>query len=180
MTKDRIVATSINTVIAMWRMDKKRIVLVGRAASGKDYARKLLQDRHFPYQISYTTRPMRDGEVHGKDYYFIPEFKFLDFIKIGFFYENVQFNGWYYGTSNAQMKEDNCVFIMTPAGLAHMTKQDREESLVVYFDMPEEIRKQRLLLRSDADSVDRRIEADEIDFKDFSNFDLIINNPIFT
>jgi hypothetical protein len=46
--------------------------------------------------------------------------------------------------------------------------------------MPEEIRKQRLLLRSDADSVDRRIEADEAYFKDFSNFDLIINNPIFT
>lgn len=159
---------------------KKRIVLVGKAASGKDHARKILEGMGYPYQISYTTRPMRSGETHGKDYYFIPEYKFMDLIKINFFYEHVSFNGWHYGTSNAQMKSHDSVFIMTPSGLSHMKPNDRQESLVVYFDIPEEIRRERLALRSDADTVERRIEADKLDFHGFEDYDLIINDPKFT
>jgi guanylate kinase len=158
---------------------KKRIILVGKAASGKDYASKIFETLGYPYQISYTTRPMRDGEVHGKDYYFIPEYKFQDLVKMNFFYEHVSFNGWQYGTSNAQMKKSECTFIMTPSGLVHMSEEDRKSSLVVYFDIPEDIRRQRLCLRSDADSVDRRIEADRVDFSGFTNYDLIIDNPNF-
>jgi guanylate kinase len=159
--------------------NKKRIILVGKAASGKDYARKLLQDLGYQYQISYTTRPMRVGEVHGQDYYFISESKFKDLIKVGFFYEHVQFNGWIYGTSKAQMKIENSIFIMTPAGLSHLQTWDRDQSLVVYFDIDEKIRKERLVLRSDADKVERRLEADAIDFANFINYDLKINNPNF-
>ena len=32
--------------------------------------------------------------------------------------------------------------------------------------------------RKDADDVERRIEADEQDFKDFDDFDITINNSI--
>jgi len=159
--------------------DKKRIVLIGKAASGKDHARKILEERGYPYQISYTTRPMRAGEVHGKDYYFIPEYKFQDLVKMNFFYEHVSFNGWQYGTSNAQMKTKGCIFIMTPSGLAHMSEEDRKESLVVCFDITEDVRRERLALRSDADTVDRRLEADRKDFEDFENYDIIINDPNF-
>jgi guanylate kinase len=173
-----MIVKSIDEILSKFT-DKKRIVLVGRAASGKDHARKILQSMGYPYQISYTTRPMRDGEVHGKDYYFIPVFKFEELIKIGFFYEHVQFNSWYYGTSNAQMKAQDSVFIMTPAGLSHMPKADREDSLVVYFDIVEDIRKERLKQRSDADTVDRRIAADNIDFNGFSNYDLLVTDPNF-
>ena len=77
------------------------------------------------------------------------------------------------------MKIESGVFIMTPAGLSHMQTWDRAQSLVVYFDIEEEIRKQRLMLRSDADKVDRRLAADALDFDGFSNYDLIINDPNF-
>jgi len=171
---------NIDQIIAIFRSEhRKRIILVGHAASGKDYARKILEERGCPYQISYTTRPMRNGEVHGKDYHFTPVYKFEDLIKIDFFYEYVIFNSWYYGTSNAQMKTVDCTFIMTPAGLAHMSEVDRKESLVVYFDIPEEIRKERLSGRSDADTIDRRLEADRLDFKDFKNYDIILNDQNF-
>ena len=173
-----MIVNSIDSILSHLE-DKKRIVLVGKAASGKDYARKLLQGLGYQYQISFTTRPMRAGEVHGQDYYFMPEFKFLELIKTKFFYEHVQFNGWYYGTSKAQMRIENCVFIMTPAGLAHLTEYDRKDSLVVYFDIDEEIRKERLKLRSDTDTVDRRLAADTLDFDGFSNYDLIVNDPNF-
>ena len=51
-------------------MDSK-IVIVGKAASGKDYFRKILSDKGFISGVSHTTRPPRKGEVDGVDYHFI-------------------------------------------------------------------------------------------------------------
>ena len=51
----------------------KRIILVGKAASGKDHLRKRFESRGFKYSVSYTTRPPREGEIDGKDYFFITD-----------------------------------------------------------------------------------------------------------
>ena len=48
----------------------KRIILVGKAASGKDHLRKKFESRGFKYAVTYTTRPPREGEIDGKDYLF--------------------------------------------------------------------------------------------------------------
>jgi guanylate kinase len=159
---------------------KKRIVLVGKAASGKDHARKLLEKFEYPYQVAYTTRPIRIGEIDGMDYNFLSQSDFENLISQDFFYEWTVFNSWYYGTSKYQMERENVVFIMTPSGLSKMKYADRRDSFVVYFDIPEDIRRNRLSLRSDADSVERRILADELDFNGFLNYDVIINNPNFS
>jgi len=156
---------------------KKRIILVGKAASGKDYLRKLLEDRGYVYAISYTSRPPRTGELFGKDYNFMSREQFQEMIDNNEFYEYVEFNGWFYGTSKAQMDGDADIFIMTPSGLAHLKEKDRNESLIIYLDMPMNVRYERLSHRGDVDKVDRRIAADEEDFKDFKDFDVRIFNP---
>lgn len=158
----------------------KRIILVGKAASGKDHARKLIMNIGGNYAVSYTTRPPREGEENGKDYFFISAEEFEWMINKDKFYEYVEFNGWYYGTTNKQMSEDD-TFIMTPLGLSHLSKEDRQESFVVYFDIPEDIRKERMLARQgDADSVDRRLAADEADFKTYNDYDVIIEDPNYS
>ena len=48
-----------------------KVILVGKAAAGKDHMRKVMESRGFVYGISFTTRPPREGEIHGKDYYFL-------------------------------------------------------------------------------------------------------------
>jgi guanylate kinase len=156
----------------------RRIVLVGKAGAGKDFFRKKFVDKGFKYATSYTTRPPRTGEVQGLDYNFISKEKFEKLINMDFWYEHVPFNGWYYGTSKIQFREDD-IFIMTPTGISHLNEKDRSESLIMYLDIPYEVRKERLKLRSDADSVDRRLIADEKDFAGFSNFDIRITNPDF-
>jgi guanylate kinase len=161
-------------------LNKKRVILCGRAASGKDYLRKLLQEAGLKYQISYTTRPPRQNEIHGIDYFFLSEPTFKEMIDKGEFYEYVVFNSWYYGTSKEQFYSTGSVFIMTPAGLSHLSDNDRDESLVIYLDMPESIRRVRIAERNDADSVERRIIADNKDFDGFENFDIHIENPEFT
>ncbi|MEM6734448.1 MAG: hypothetical protein AAF620_00120 [Bacteroidota bacterium] len=46
-------------------MRKCRIILAGKAASGKEYMRDFLTAECFILDISVTTRPQRMGEVNG-------------------------------------------------------------------------------------------------------------------
>lgn len=157
----------------------KRIILVGKAASGKDHLRKRFESRGFKYAVSYTTRPPREGEIDGKDYIFISEDESKVLIESGFFYEYVIFNGWVYGTSVSQFYNDD-LFIMTPAGVSHIKPEDRLSSFIIYTDIEMSIRMTRLANRNmPGDSMDRRIKADEVDFKDFSDYDLKVTNPDF-
>jgi guanylate kinase len=159
---------------------KKRLILVGKAASGKDHARRLSQRFGLSYAVSYTTRPPRKGELNGIDYLFVSTDAFEKMITENLMYEHVVFNDWHYGTSIKQMETDT-LFIMTPKGLSHLSPLDREESHVIYFDIPEGIRRDRMEKRiGNADSVDRRIEADEIDFENFTNFDDAITESNYT
>jgi guanylate kinase len=159
---------------------KSRIILCGKAASGKDHMRKVLESRGFRYGVSYTTRPPREGEVHGKDYFFLSKEEFEGLIDEGFFYEWVPFNGWYYGTSNEQWYVTDDVFIMTPKGIGHIKTEDRSTSFIIFLDMPIEVRRERLGNRNmPGDSMERRIEADEADFVGFEDFDIKITDPNF-
>lgn len=64
---------------------KKIFVLMGKSASGKDTIYRDLIGELGPELdllpiISYTTRPMRNGETDGKDYHFCTEETYLDFV----------------------------------------------------------------------------------------------------
>lgn len=157
----------------------KRIILVAPAGGGKDFFRDyLIREQGLKADVSLTTRPPRKGEVHGVTYHFTDDEEFNKLKESKKFYENVEFNGWQYGTLlNSWKKSD--VFIMTPSGIKHLSEDDRMESFIVYFDIPVEDRIERLKLRSDADSVVRRVEADKKDFEGFSNYDLRITDPLF-
>jgi guanylate kinase len=156
-----------------------RLILVGAGGSGKDTARKRFEEKGYSYAVSYTTRPPREGEVNGKDYYFITAEVAKTMIEDDRFYEYVEFNGWLYGTTKHQMQYCD-LFIMTPSGLAHVKPDDRAASLVIYFDISEEVRRERLSARNmPGDTLDRRIEADQKDFENFTNFDIRITNPDF-
>ena len=160
-------------------MKNKRIILVGRAASGKDHLRQKLESRGFKYAVSYTTRPPRATEVNGKDYIFITTEEAQEMIHKDLFYECVEFNGWIYGTTRKQFKEDD-VFIMTPTGISHISAEDRASCFIIFLDIAEHVRKLRMLSRDmPGDSVERRIEADRKDFEDFSDFDIAITDPNF-
>lgn len=156
----------------------KRIILVGHAASGKDYLAEKFVEAGFRKDISLTTRPMRDGEIPGVTYHFISDNDFTEALVKGKLYESVEFNGWKYGTTNDDWNNAD-VFIMTPSGIATITPEDRKECIVVYIEIPEEVRRQRMDLRSDADTTERRVKADKKDFKGFIDYDYRINDPNF-
>jgi len=159
-------------------MRKKRIILVGQAASGKDFLAAKFVEEGFRKDVSMTTRPMRDGEVDGVTYHYVSKDQFLKGVHKGEFYEHVEFNGWMYGTSKDNW-ENADVFIMTPSGVATITPEDREDCIIVFLEISENIRRKRMDMRSDADTTERRLKADREDFKGFIDYDYRITDPNF-
>lgn len=158
-----------------------KTVILGKAASGKDYLRKLMMKQGAKYGVSYTTRPPRvnDGEVHGVDYFFTTKDDFLARVKRDEMVEWQEFNGWYYGMTK-DVFQDCEVIILNVEGLAMLTPALRKQCFVIYIDIDKETRIQRLGARKDVDDLKwRRLEADEEQFKDFTNYDIRITNPDF-
>lgn len=58
------------------------------------------------YSVSFTTREMREGEVNGKDYFFVSKKKFQELIESGEFLEYAEVHGNFYGTSINQVKSE--------------------------------------------------------------------------
>lgn len=155
-----------------------KIIIVGKAGSGKDFLKNKLVERGFSREVSYATRPPRPGERPGVDYNFIDEIGFLRLKEEGFFYECQNFNGWWYGTSVKEFYTKS-VFIFTPSGVKDIKSYDRKNCFIIFLDVSEGVRRERLALRNDADKTERRIAADEEDFRDFKDFDIRITNPDF-
>ena len=156
----------------------RRVILVGPGTSGKTTLAKRMAERGGKIAVSYTTRPMREGEVNGKDYNFIPEEAFLSLLERNRFLEWAEFNGWKYGTA-LQSWDYYDVFIMTPTGLAQLSPIMRAEAFVIYLNPPRHVLRDRLAKRLDADSAARRRAADIQDFTGFIDFDMEVTTACF-
>ena len=77
------------------------LIISGPSGAGKStLIRTVLENEKDVYfSISTTTRPMRPGEVDGKDYYFVSKEEFEKEIEEGMFLEWANVHGNYYGTS---------------------------------------------------------------------------------
>ena len=81
-------------------------VLTGASSVGKkDIRDRLLGDEqlHLNYSISMTTRPKREEEVDGKDYYFVNHEAFAQALRNRELLEYTEFDGYYYGTPKHQV-----------------------------------------------------------------------------
>ena len=156
----------------------KRIIIMGGGGSGKDYLKNKLINRGFRPEISYTTRPIREGEVDGVTYHYVTKKNFLNMAKHNSFVQYKNFRSWWYGTHKNDWNNKD-IFIMTPEGLETLTKKDRSSSFVIFIDIAEDIRRKRLEKRNDADDVQRRLKADREQFENLTDYDMIIKNPEF-
>lgn len=155
-----------------------KIIICGPSASGKDLFRKKMQSAGFNFAVPYTTRPKREDEIEGHDYHFVEEAEFQNAVYKNHMYLFSNFNGWYYGISNVQWRTCN-LFVLSPHAISQIQLTDRKECSIFYLDIPVLTRSERLLSRGDmpGDSIDRRLKADEKDFKDFIDFDFKITQP---
>jgi len=82
------------------------LILSSPSGAGKTtIARKLLEeDGEIAMSVSVTTRPMREGEVEGRDYYFVDQAESDRMVEDNAFYEWATVFGHSYGTPKAQIR----------------------------------------------------------------------------
>ena len=77
------------------------IIISGPSGVGKGTVRKYFEankDLNLAYSTSMTTRKPREGEIDGKDYFFVTREQFIQSIQKGELLEYAEFVGNYYGT----------------------------------------------------------------------------------
>lgn len=167
----------------MSNLKHEKIVLTGKSGSGKDHLLRGLIKKDLKYSPKFTTRPKRELETEGVEYNFITNDKFTelsssDEIKV-FQTFIINDDTWYYGITKENF-DNNKLFIMTPFEISQLSEEDLKGCFLVYLDIDIDIRRRRISNRNDNnDSIERRLTADEIDFKDFKNYDLKITDPEF-
>ncbi len=137
------------------------LVIVGPSASGKtQIVQELIKKYKMEKLVTYTTRPMRVGEIDGKDYHFISKDDFNDKLNNNFFIEHVCYNGNCYGTSFSDLS-DNKVVILEPTGLKHYLSEARDLVKVVFLKCSKEVLRIRMKIRKDKEEdIQKRLSSD--------------------
>lgn len=144
----------------------KVIALIGKAGAGKDFLLQKVLAAHPEYHeiISHTTRPPREGEVNGKNYYFVTEEEFAATPML----EEVTFRDWHYGTSlNAFDPAAINIGVFNPDGLRKLAQYENITLYPFYVFASDRLRLQRQLNREgnpDVEEIVRRFQADVVDF----------------
>lgn len=168
-------------------MNKKVIIISAPSGSGKTTIINRLLQSGLPlaFSISACTRLMREGEVNGKDYYFLSSEIFRKYIQEDAFVEWEEvYEGSFYGTLRSEperiwSKGLYVLFDVDVVGGMNIKKVFKDQALSVFIMPPsiEELRKRLEKRGTDTHEViDKRIQkaTREINFSE--RFDHIVVN----
>lgn len=145
------------------------ICIVGASGSGKTTASMILQ-KQFGWNaiVSYTTRPMRQGEKNGVDHWFVKSSQVPDKSKMCAY---TKFGGYEYWTEwNQFMTLFPCVYVIDEKGLVDL--QSKESSPFPFTLITIKINRDNL---SDIEEKRKERDSERIQIPD-EFYDYIINN----
>lgn len=143
----------------------------------------------FGFSVSATNRPARDGEIDGRDYYFLSDNQMKEKIANGDFLEWEQvYEGRYYGTLKSELDRiwsegKVVVFDVDVKGGINIKNMLQDEAFAIFIMPPsvEELKK-RLEGRNTetAESLQQRLARAEMEISKSDNFDTVILNDDLT
>lgn len=156
-------------IINMENNKIKILALFGESGSGKDTIQNTIAKCFDVNKIILcTTRPPRDYEKDGYDYFFTSNDYFERMILDNQVIEYTVFNNWYYGTPVTSLTEDKTnIGVFNIDGIKSIIEDPRLETLPVYIYSNEKERLMRCLNREknpDCNEICRRFLADKEDF----------------
>jgi guanylate kinase len=158
-------------------MNKYKVIAIcGKSASGKDTLLQAMKRNNTDLHeiVSCTTRPPRDYEVDGINYFFLTLEEFAHKDCMGEMLEVSKFREWFYGTSLDGVKETAInIGVFNPTGIYSLMQLDFVDLFVVQVQASDKVRLMRSLCREvnpDVDEIVRRYWADKEDFETFSRF----------
>ena len=157
--------------------------ICGKSSSGKDTVyKRLLADESLKLNqlVTYTTRPIREGEVNGREYFFIDEAQAIKLHEEGKIVEsrayNTVFGIWKYMTvddGDIELDEKSYIVIGTLESYVQIRNYFGKDKVVpVMIDVDDGERLERALKRERQqaspkyDEMCRRFLADSADFSE--------------
>lgn len=164
-------------------------VLSSPSGAGKTtISRKLMAaDSNLALSISITTRAKRDGEEHGRDYFFVTKEEFADLLMNDELLEHAKVFDYYYGTPRSFVEGSlesgkDVIFDIDWQGTRKLAKIARQDMVSVFILPPSLKELERRLFARAQDSeevVKKRMAkaADEISHWD--EYDYVVVNDDF-
>jgi len=142
------------------------------------------KEKPYVYSVSMTTRAKREGEIDGRDYWFVDEETFKEKIKSGDLIEYENVHGWFYGTPKAPIQNwidrGKIVFLdIDVYGALSLRKLFPNSSLLIFLKPPDlEVLKKRLLGRAteDKSKIQKRLQRVPVEMAAMNKFDEIVVN----
>ncbi|WPM33003.1 guanylate kinase [Hydrogenobacter sp. T-2] len=132
--------------------------------------------------ITATTRPQREGEVHGVDYIFMDREEFERKIEEGYFLEYAKVYGNYYGTPKDQVLRNeeegiDSLLVIDVQG-AKKVKEVYPENVLIFLMPPslEELRRRLLGRGYGRENLEQRLQKAEEEIACAKHFDYIVVN----
>ena len=167
----------------------KLIVFSAPSGAGKSSLIKNIIEKStgdIELSISATTRPPRDGEEHGRDYFFISDEEFNELRRSDSFIEHANVHGYQYGTLKSFVDEkiQNGISIILDIDVQgfNLIRNAIEHNLSIFIIPPsiKELRK-RLTSRGldSSDVIEKRLLNAKTELKYAEQYDYIVLNDLF-
>ncbi len=160
------------------------IIVSGPSGAGKSTLLSFLPKEEFYFSVSHTTRPPRNTEKHGEDYYFVDEKTFVEMIEREDFLEWVKVHSYYYGTSKGEIAKakslrKHLVFDVEVIGAGKLKSYFGEEAITIFIAPPDfETLKKRLISRGteSEEKIKERLERARFELAFAGFYDYIVIN----
>jgi guanylate kinase len=161
------------------------IVISGPSGVGKDSVIKRMKERDLPFHfvITATTRPQRDGEQHGVDYFFISTEEFIEMIDQGELLEYAIVYDDYKGIPKEQVRQalasgNDVIMRLDVQGAATIRKISPEAILIFLTTQDEQELIERLEERKTEtqESMQIRIQTARQELTHTQKFDYVVLN----
>ena len=173
----------------MKRKNKGRLFIVSApSGAGKTTLCQKLSSiiQNLKYSVSYTTRPMRHGEMNNRDYTFIKEDVFRRMAGKDEFVEWAEVHGNLYGTSRKRLgamldKGIDVILDVDTQGARQIRKKYKDG--IYIFILPPSLRalRERLKKRmcNSKEEIQRRLKRAVDEIKEYKKYDYVIINTVF-
>lgn len=162
------------------------LILSGPSGAGKSTIINAASDKigEYYFSISSTSRSPRDGEMDGREYYFVTRDEFEEGIEGGDFLEYALVHGNYYGTSLKPVREalerDKLVIFDIDVQGFHLAREKMGDLITSAFILPPSLSElQKRLYARSTDSqkaIERRIDNAKIEIEELGAYDYVIVN----
>ena len=142
-------------------------------------------DPNIKFSVSVTTRKPREGEVDGKDYYFIDDAQYNEYLKQDAFYEYVDSQyGSRYGTLRSEVDSfinvgEDILFDMDWEGARQMKAKAKDDVVTIYL-LPPSIKELRTRLENrgtdSKETIEKRMNLTAEKLKHWNEFDYVLVN----